>query len=56
MQGFEFATASRVRFGRGAVGEAGKAAAAFGRRAVVVCGSDPAGAAFLLDLLRVEGV
>jgi alcohol dehydrogenase class IV len=56
MQSFEFATASRIRFARGAVAEAGKAAAAFGRRAVVVCGSDAARAAPVLELLRAEGV
>ncbi len=56
MQGFEFATASRIRFGRGSVAQAGTAAAELGRRAVVVCGSDARRAEVLLEMLRAEGL
>ncbi len=53
---FEFATAPRVVFGSGTLSEAGPAAAAYGRRALVVAGRDTERPAPLLDLLRRHGV
>ncbi|MGB9722716.1 MAG: iron-containing alcohol dehydrogenase [Chloroflexia bacterium] len=53
---FEFATAARVVFGAGTLGEVGPAAAALGRRALVVTGRNAARAAPLLGLLAQHGV
>ncbi len=53
---FEFSTAGRVIFGAGTLGKAAPAAAAMGRRALVVTGSTTGRAAPLLDSLAVHGV
>jgi len=53
---FEFATAGRIVFGCGTLAQAAPAAAAFGRRALVVTGRNPERAAPLLDALLKEGV
>ncbi|HTX67243.1 MAG TPA: iron-containing alcohol dehydrogenase [Opitutaceae bacterium] len=53
---FEFATATRIVFGAGALREAGPAARTFGRRAFVVTGRDPGRAAPLLAELQAAGV
>lgn len=54
--GFEFATATRIIFGAGALAEVGPAAATMGRRALVVTGRNAARAAPLLGLLAQHGV
>lgn len=48
---FEFATASRIIFGAGALADIGKIASEFGQRPLVVTGRNPARANRLLDLL-----
>jgi len=53
---FEFATATRIIFGVGALEGIGPLAAAMGHRALVVTGSSPARAMHLLDLLESHGV
>jgi alcohol dehydrogenase class IV len=53
---FEFATATRIVFGGGSVKEAAPAAAAAGRRALVVTGRTPGRAAGLLDQLAAAGL
>ena len=53
---FEFATAGRIIVGRGAVREAGAAAVAFGRRALLVSGRSPARAARVRDELVGAGL
>jgi alcohol dehydrogenase class IV len=53
---FEFATAGKIMFGCGTLAKAAPAAAAFGRRALVITGSNPDRAAPLLDSLKKEGV
>jgi alcohol dehydrogenase class IV len=53
---FEFATATRILFGEGVVGEAGAAAAVMGRRALVVTGDRVDRAASLLHALAAAGV
>jgi alcohol dehydrogenase class IV len=53
---FEFATAGRIVFGRGALKEVGPAAASLGRRPFVVTGGDVARTAPLLDFLKNAGV
>jgi alcohol dehydrogenase class IV len=56
---FEFATASRILFGRGTLLEAAAAARELGRRALLVTGSSPERAARLLETLasaKVETV
>jgi alcohol dehydrogenase class IV len=53
---FEFATATRIVFGAGTLGEAGPAARTFGRHAFVVTGRHPERADWLLDLLAAESV
>lgn len=53
---FEFATATRIIFGPGALKDVGNIAATFGGRALVVTGRDPGRAAMLLDLLHTAGV
>jgi len=53
---FEFATASRIVFGVGALKEAGALAAGLGRRALVVVGRSGERAAPLLDGLKAAGV
>jgi alcohol dehydrogenase class IV len=53
---FEFATAGRIRFGEGAVGEVPRAAAGYGVRALVVTGGSPERAERLRAELRAAGV
>lgn len=53
---FEFATATRICFGVGALTELGGAAAGLGRRALVVTGRDPSRAAAVLAALATAGV
>jgi alcohol dehydrogenase class IV len=53
---FEFATATRIIFGAGAIREIGPLARQFGSRALVVTGRDPDRAAPLLAALRQDGV
>lgn len=53
---FEFATATRIVFGAGALNDAGKLAADRGRRALVVTGKNSGRAARLCSLLRAAGV
>lgn len=53
---FEFATATRIIFGNGTLGEAGREAAALGRRALVVTGGSRERAARLFDLLDASGM
>jgi alcohol dehydrogenase class IV len=53
---FEFATAQRIAFGAGKLSEAGPAAQALGRRALVVTGAHPERAASLFDQLRSHRV
>jgi alcohol dehydrogenase class IV len=53
---FEFATASRIKFGAGTFKESGRLAKEFGRRALVACGLGCERAAPLLDLLAEAGV
>ncbi len=52
---FEFATATRILFGAGAVSEVAPAAKAMGRRALVVAGKDVGRAAPLAERLTREG-
>jgi alcohol dehydrogenase class IV len=54
--GFEFSTAGRIVFGCGALVQAAPAAAAFGRRVLVITGRTPKRAAPLLDALKKEGL
>jgi alcohol dehydrogenase class IV len=53
---FEFATAGRIIFGAGTLGEIGRIAREFGQRAFVVTGRRSERAARLLDLLRATKV
>ncbi|HEX5398289.1 MAG TPA: iron-containing alcohol dehydrogenase [Verrucomicrobiae bacterium] len=53
---FEFATATRIIFGPGTLGEAGAAAKQFGKRALVVTGSRPQRAEKLLANLSANAV
>lgn len=53
---FEFATATRILFGPGVVGEVAAAAAALGRRALVVIGRDPQRSAPLRERLTAQGI
>lgn len=53
---FEFATATRIVFGRGALAEIGSIAAAFGSRALVVTGKNPDRAKPLIDILSRDGI
>ncbi len=53
---FEFATAGRIVFGEGTLKEAAPAAAALGRRALVVTGANPERAAPLMEALLAQGV
>jgi alcohol dehydrogenase class IV len=53
---FEFATAARVRFGRGALSEVGALSRELGSRALVVTGQQRARAERLLGLLDQHGV
>ena len=48
---WEFATATRILFGRGTAAEAASIAASLGRRALVVSGSTPTRAEWLVDAL-----
>ena len=53
---FEFATATRILYGRGVLERAGSLAADLGRRALVVTGASPARAAGLVRALDAAGV
>jgi alcohol dehydrogenase class IV len=53
---FEFATATRIVFGAGAVNDAGAIAREFGRRALVVTGRDSRRAERILSGLKSSGV
>ena len=53
---FEFATATRIRFGPGTLREVGPAARELGRRAFVVTGREGRRADQLLDLLAAEDI
>src|ERR1700676_5011056 len=53
---FEFSTAGRILFGEGAIEEAAPAAAAMGRRALIVTGSSSQRAAPLIANLEAAGV
>ena len=53
---FEFATATRIIFGAGALGEVGPQARAMGRQALVVTGRATERAASLLDLLAAQEI
>lgn len=53
---FEFATATRIRFGPGVAREAAAAVADLGRRACLVTGRDPARAAWLAQDLAQAGL
>jgi|FLYN01.1.fsa_nt_gi alcohol dehydrogenase class IV len=53
---FEFATATRIIFGPGILGEVGPIAAKMGSRALVVTGRTPARAQPLFDLLDEQGI
>jgi len=53
---FEFATAARIVFGRGALRELGGIAAGLGTRAIVVAGGPPALAAGAVEVLAARGV
>ncbi len=52
---FEFATATRIVFGRGAIDDLASSVASLGQRALVVTGSDPARTS-VLDRLREHGI
>jgi alcohol dehydrogenase class IV len=56
MMRFEFATATRIIFGPGTVGEVPSLAAGFGQRAFVVTGQNKERAALLLELLDEQGI
>ena len=53
---FEFATATRIVFGAGSVGNAGRDLRAYGRRALVVTGRDSSRASKLLAGLQSNGI
>lgn len=53
---FEFATAGRIRFGAGVRTEAVEAIRAWGRRVLLVTGSTPARAGWLVERLREAGL
>ncbi len=53
---FEFATAHRIVFGPGVIGEAVPIAASFGQRALIVAGSTSDHAVRLIDQLKAHGV
>ncbi len=53
---FEFGTATRIVFGPGAASECGKLAREFGRRALVVTGSNPGRASAVLSSLASAGM
>ena len=56
MNRFEFATATRIIFGGGTLGEVGDIAAKFGQRALIVMGGSSLRAAALFDYLTSAGV
>lgn len=53
---FEFATATRILFGKGKAAEAGAAALRYGKRALLVTGANPARAVTVSESLREAGV
>lgn len=56
MTSFEFATAARIVFGRGTAAQLPMICQTFGRRALIVTGSNPARAAFAMELLTEAGI
>ena len=56
LSNFEFATATRILFGEGAIRDVPAAARAIGRRALFVTGGSPDRASFLLAALEAAGV
>ncbi|MEY4385197.1 MAG: hypothetical protein RLY20_480 [Verrucomicrobiota bacterium] len=52
----EFVTANRILFGAGTLHDIGSVAASFGKRALVVTGSEPGRAAKLISLLNQSGL
>ncbi len=56
MMNFEFATATRIVFGAGAISRSGENAKGFGRRALVVTGRNPQRAEKLLAYLSASGI
>jgi alcohol dehydrogenase class IV len=55
MTGFEFATANRIIFGDGCAASAPELAAGYGRHVLVVAGSDPGRAEWLVEGLQNRG-
>lgn len=55
MQCWQFATAGRILFGRGAAGEAAAAVSSFGSRVLLATGATPRRAAWLIDALASRG-
>lgn len=53
---FEFATATRIIFGKGEIGNAGVLAASMGRRALITAGRDQSRAELLVGVLKESGV
>ncbi len=53
---FEFATATRIIFGKGKIGNAGVLAASMGRRALITAGRDQSRAELLVGVLKESGV
>ena len=53
---FEFATATRIIFGAGTLGQVGPLVAGFGKHAFVVTGKNPDRAAALLDVLQAQRI
>jgi alcohol dehydrogenase class IV len=53
---FEFSTAGKIIFGNGTLAQSASAAAAFGKKALVVTGRNPDRAADLIASLKAEGV
>src|SRR5688572_17917914 len=53
---FEFTTANRIMFGAGVVKDVAGVAAKFGKRALIVTGSQPQRAQPLIDLLAAAGI
>src|SRR5882672_9050492 len=53
---FDFVTASKIVFGAGSLKELGGLVAPFGKRALVVTGSNPDRAAVVSDLLKAQSI
>jgi len=56
MISFEFATATRIVFGRGTAAQLPELCQPFGSRALIVTGSNPGRAAFAIELLTEAGI